>query len=186
MHPGIGWHAGPASVVTLGVAALLLSGCSEGAAPRDQDSEAGQGALTVLSGSPATAGFSKMRRGEYATLDVPYVCRSSDEQVRLVGVEVEDGSGIAVTDFGIADGRTLSVMTEVSAHRLAELPQAAELVADHAVHASCAAGESDPVWVELRLQARSGHSKKFRFRYFGADGDESVTRWVPYGMKLTP
>lgn len=183
---GSGRHPARVSVVTLGVAALLLSGCSEGGAPRDQELGAGQGLLTARAGFPVTAGFSKLSRGEYATLDVPYVCRSSDEEVRLVGVEVEDGSGIAVTDFGIADARTLSVMAEVSAHRLAEMPQAAELVEDHAVHASCAAGESDPVWVELRLEARSGHMKKFRFRYVGADGDEAVTRWVPYGMKLTP
>jgi hypothetical protein len=59
-------------------------------------------------------------------------------------------------------------------------------VPGHEVHASCAAGESDPVWVELRLEARTGHAKRFRFRYAGADGEEAVTEWVPYGMKLTP
>lgn len=170
----------------LGAAALLLSGCSEDPQAPAPKTETGRGLLTVRVGDPATAGFTHMRPGDFATLDVPYVCRSSDEAVRLVGIEVEDGTGIAVTSFGIADGRTLSVVPEVAARRLKHLPQAAELVPDHAVHASCAADESDPVWVELRLEARTGHAKRFRYRYVGADGQDDVTEWVPHGLELTP
>ena len=105
--------------------------------------------------------------------------------MRLTGVELDPPDpGLTVSAVGVVPVGRETAMGMTARRRLADLPQAADLVAGNVVDELCSQhGASSVDWVELH-KTRPGVVQTDRLRFVCAvAGETGQTAWVPHGFR---
>ena len=114
------------------------------------------------------------------------MCAAGSGRVWLTGLELDPPApGLSVSAVGVVPVGRETAMGMTARRRLADLPQAGDLVAGNVVDELCSQrGASAVVSVELH-KTRPGIVQTDRLRFvYTVAGEPGQTAWVPHGFRL--